>query len=45
MIKLQFDPGQPHQLAGVAAVVRVFEGQPLGKAPFSVALTGAAALE
>lgn len=43
MIKLQFDPGQPHQLAGVAAVVRVFEGQPLGKAPFSVALTGAAA--
>ncbi len=43
MIKLQFDPGQPHQLAGVAAVVRVFEGQPLGKAPFSVALTGGAA--
>ena len=43
MIKLQFDPGQPHQLAGVAAVVGVFEGQPLGKAPFSVALTGGAA--
>lgn len=43
MIKLQFDPGQPHQLAAVAAVVGVFEGQPLGKAPFSVALTGGSA--
>ncbi len=43
MMKLQFDPGQPHQLAAVAAVVGCFEGQPLGKAPFSVSLTGGAA--
>jgi len=39
-MKLQFDPNQPHQRDAVAAVVDLFDGQPLGAPEFSVLRLG-----
>lgn len=39
-MQLQFDSKQEYQLRAVRAVVEVFEGQPLGRSPFEVIVSG-----